>query len=623
LALLVVTSAAPGVGVRNVSASPLDKLDPRLRAHVSTTADIELGGLAARAQAQTASNYFPVGDDGCAGNRADNVKVNQNCVNVADATLQGRSQAQNETSIAVDPGNPSHLVASYNDYRRGDGNCGGSFSLDGGRSWADTTMPTGFTTGASGASFGAARQYWQAGGDTSVAWDTRGNAYMSCQVFQRGQPTTNNPDLSSAFTLFRSTRNNGGSWNFPGHFSTFNNDVAASGAILEDKALLTVDNHAGSPFRDRIYVTWTEFTPTTAYIYEVASNDYGQTFGPRQLVSATSTLCRFPISGAAGGCDNNQFSDPFTGPDGALYVTWANYNTVDFSVANPGPAKFQTLIAKSTDGGNSFGAPQLAGTYYELPDCPTYTGQDPGRSCVPEKASTSNSIFRATNYPSGAVNPRNPKEVAVSFGSYINQNSNEKNGCTPTGSVAVSTGGLYTGVRTPGACNNDIVLSVSKDGGATYTGTTADPRSLTTVTPTSRQSTSDQWFQWLAYAGDGRLAVSYYDRQYGSDETTGFSDFSLSGSRDLVHFGVTRVTSSSNPPPTQFGGVFLGDYTGLDASSDRAFPTWSDTRGRELFLCPNTAAPGAPPQLCGLMDPNGPANDEDIFTAGVEVPDRG
>jgi hypothetical protein len=614
-ALLVVTSAAPGVGVRNVSASPLDKLDPRLRAHVSTTADIELGGLAARAQ--TAGNYFPSSDDGCPTNRADNVKVNQNCVNVADASLQGRSQAQNETSIAVDPSNPSHLVGSYNDYRRGDGNCGGSFSLDGGRSWADTTTPTGFT---SGALFGAARQYWQAGGDTSVAWDTRGNAYMSCQVFQRGAGTTTNPDLSSAFTVFRSTGNNGASWNFPAHFTTFNNDVAGSGAILEDKALMTVDNHVGSPFRDRIYVTWTEFTPTTAYIYEVASNDYGQSFGPRQLVSATSTLCRFPISGPAGGCDNNQFSDPFTGPDGALYVTWANYNTVDFSVANPGPAKFQMLIAKSTDGGSHFSAPQLAGTYYELPDCATYTGQDGGRACVPEKASTSNSIFRATQYPAGAVNPRNPSEVAVSFGSYINRNSNEENGCVPTGSSPSSTGGLYTGVRTPGACNNDILLSVSKDAGATFTGTAADPRSLTTVTPTSRQATSDQWFQWLAYTGDGRLAVSYYDRQYGSDETTGFSDFSLSGSRDLVHFGVTRATSSSLPPPTQFSGLFLGDYTGLDASSDRAFPIWSDTRGRELFLCPNTAAPGVPPQLCGLMDPNGPANDEDIFAAGVEVP---
>ena len=35
---------------------------------------------------------------------------------------------------------------------------------------------------------------------------------------------------------------------------------------------------------------------------------------------------------------------------------------------------------------------------------------------------------------------------------------------------------------------------------------------------------------------DGQLAVSYYDRQYGNDELTGESDFSLSGSTDLARF---------------------------------------------------------------------------------------
>ncbi len=67
----------------------------------------------------------------------------------------------------------------------------------------------------------------------------------------------------------------------------------------------------------------------------------------------------------------------------------------------------------------------LVGDYYDLPDCVTYQGADPGRSCVPEKGPTSNSIFRATNYPSGAVDPTNPKRVVVTFGSYINKDSKE------------------------------------------------------------------------------------------------------------------------------------------------------------------------------------------------------
>ena len=45
---------------------------------------------------------------------------------------------------------------------------------------------------------------------------------------------------------------------------------------------MTVDNNAHSPFRDRIYVTWTEFAADgTAYIYEVHSDDYGETFSDR------------------------------------------------------------------------------------------------------------------------------------------------------------------------------------------------------------------------------------------------------------------------------------------------------------------------------------------------------
>ena len=47
----------------------------------------------------------------------------------------------------------------------------------------------------------------------------------------------------------------------------------------------------------------------------------------------------------------------------------------------------------------------------------------------------------------------------------------------------------------------------------------------------SGQATTSQWFQWADYTADGRLAVSYYDRQYGNAELTGWSDFTLSGSK--------------------------------------------------------------------------------------------
>jgi hypothetical protein len=571
-------------------------------------------------QAGGVSTYFPANQGQCASRLGSDVKVNQNCLNVTDPSLQGRGQANNEPSVSQDPMHPSHIVASDNNYIRGDGSCGAHFSLDNGHSWADSTVPHGFTTGQSG----FAREYWQAGGDTSVGWDTRGNAYMSCQVFNRGTAASPNPDQSSAFVVFRSTQNDGASWNFPGRYTTVFFDPNGTGGVLEDKALMAVDDNVHSQFRDRIYVTWTEFAADgSAYIWEVHSNDYGQTFSNRVLVSKDSPVCTNTFGAAMphGHCNENQFSDPFVGPDGNLYVVYNNFNNQPTSGTNN---HYQVLLSKSTDGGQTFSSPAKVSDYYDLPDCDTYqgAGADLGRACVPEKGSSTISVFRATNYPSGQVDPSNANRVTVTFGSYINKSSNETNGCTPTG-FAADGNPTYSGVKTPDGCANKILLGVSNDGGSTF-ATPAEPRNGTLVTQSAGQAKTDQYFQWSAFTRNGRLAVGYYDRQYGQDETNGSSDFSLSGSRNLDGFGQVRVTSSSMPAPTQFegpaGGQFYGDYVGLTAL-DEAHPIWSDTRAPDVFICPGTAVPGTPPALCGATEPNGEvANDEDTFSATVDVP---
>jgi hypothetical protein len=274
------------------------QMPPSLRARVSGLADLALSSESGKAStANRPTNFFPRADE-CGLSQGGNVKVNQNCLNVTDPDLQGRAQAQNETAVAADPNNPRHIVASYNDYRRGDGTCGTSFSLDGGDTWNDSTAPNGFTRGDQGNiqhgttsgehnSFGFPREYWQAGGDTSVGWDSRGNAYLSCQIFNRGQPTSANADSSSGFVVYRSTQNNGASWDFAGRYVIVdaNVDGKSSNVALEDKQYMTVDNSTSSTFRDRIYVTWTEFTSRSAYIYAAFSNDLARR-------SALNSWCR-------------------------------------------------------------------------------------------------------------------------------------------------------------------------------------------------------------------------------------------------------------------------------------------------------------------------------------------
>jgi len=589
--------------------------------HLSGFASFEAGiGVSAKAPAARVNGRMSnAGVNLCPGNFGPNVLVNQNCLNVTDPDLQGRGQAQNETAIAQNPNNPRQMVASFNDYRRGDGNCGADFSTNGGSSWTDSTMPTGFTRGTA---FGnVPRQYWQAGGDTSVAWDSRGNAYMACQVFMRPGFVTNNPDTSSAVYVFRSTGDGGASWNFTGHpaIETF----AASqttGLPLNDKPYMTIDNNPNSPFRDRIYVAWTVFAADgTGYIFDAFSKDYGQTFSSPVLVSTTSpTLCSntLGLPTPQGTCNFNQGADPFVGPDGSLYIAYSNFNNTTTGNDN----HFQVLLNKSTDGGQTFSAPVKVSDYFELPDCAAFQGgQDPFRACVPEKGTAQNSVFRASNYASGAVNPTNPNQVVVTIGSYINRDSNENNGCAPAGNNPNTGGQLYTGVKTPGACNNKIMLSVSNDAGASFTGSTTDPRQLPVVNTASGQATTDQWWQWTAFTPRGTLVSSYFDRQYGSDETSGDMDFSVSTSTDLSRFKVTRATSGSMPLPTQFpdsrgNSQFIGDYTGMSALSG-ANPIWPDTRNPDAFLCPGTGAPGVPPALCTGTEPNGLlANDQQIYT---------
>ena len=595
-------------------------------------------GLAPRVQGMQRAARAAATETGCPVNRGSNVRVNQNCLNLTDPDLQGRGQAQNETAIAQDPNDATRIVASQNDYRRGDGNCYSGYSGDGGATWTDSTPPMGFTRGT--AFGGVARQYWHAGGDTSVAWDTKGNAYLSCQMFMRGTAVSNNPDQSSAFYVFRSTGSGGASWNFPARPVVEHNDVAGAGDVLLDKQYMTVDATKGSPFQDRIYVTWTLFDADgTSYIFGAFSRDYGEHFSSPKLVSRDSALCSNPIGVPTpqGRCNTNQFSQPFTGPDGALYVVWDNYNLTgvrpgegddngggDGRRAKAAPAaidnRAQVLIAKSTDGGNTFTAPRKVSDFYDLPDCLTYQGADPGRACVPEKGETSNSIFRAANYPVGAVDPRNPDRVVVTVASYINRHSKESNGCVPQGFDPDTFQALYDGVKTPGACNNDIVISRSTNAGATFTGGTTNVRAL----PATRavDNRTDQYWQWAAINASGRLAVSYYDRGYGSDETTGFSDMSLSGSRNGTDFATTRVTTASMPPPTQFDATFFGDYSGLSAEGDAAHPFWMDTRDPDLFVCRDSAGNVTlPPSVCTASSPHAAvANDENVYTRGLAIP---
>jgi hypothetical protein len=577
LALLVGSSMLPATGrptkpeANRFAPSGVVGVDPDAAATAAT----------ARAQAATAAapggGSVPApsvsGTSGCNDVDGGNVRVNQECTNQSEAAFLGRGQGQNETTVAVNPKNPRHVLAGQNDYRRGDGACGADWSQDGGRHWGSELAPLSFTA----PGFTQTRHYWDASGDPSVAFDSSGEAYLFCLAFNRAPPASDVQSAASALVLFRSA-NGGASWNFPASIVKQDDGTGAIGLL--DKPYMAIDTSKDSRFRDRIYVAWAEYnTDFSADPIGFAwSGDHGATWNLVPGISGTSAaLCPVNISGApAGTCDANQFPLPFTAPNGDLYVVFQNFNNAVSGDDN----RNQMLVVKSTDGGASFGPPVKVSDFNDLPDCLTYTGHDPGRSCVPTAPLSDRSIFRATNYPS-AVATSNSR-IVVTLGSYLNRHSNpERGNCTPAGFNPDTALPLYDGVGEVNGCNNDIVLSVSDDAGASFTGTTTPVWELPSLNDEGRRL-ADQWWQWAAHnPKTGKVTVAYYDRKYGDAMATG--DFDITMRRgNGAH---VRVTNRSLPPTQEFPeagastGIFLGDYMGLAVGPDGvAHPIWTDTR---------------------------------------------
>ncbi|HEX6673976.1 MAG TPA: sialidase family protein [Actinomycetes bacterium] len=548
---------------------------------------IALAAVRNRTQAATAAGAIPPsvdGTSGCPDSSATNVRANQDCTNAS--LLPGRGQGQNEPTAAVDPGHPRRVLAGQNDYRRGDAACGADFSLDGGRHFGSELVPAGFTTpGLSGGQ----RHYWSTNGDPSVAFDSKGTAYYFCLAFDRFAPTSDVNSFASGLFLYRST-DGGASWSFPGSLVKQEDGLGAIGLL--DKPYMTVDTGAHSRFRDRIYVAWVEYNAafTANPVSFAYSDDAGATWHLTGTITGTSaSLCPVTFDGSPPGtCNATHFPQPFVAPNGDLYVVFQNFNN---ALADPADNHSQMLIVKSTDGGASFGGPVKVSDYYDLPDCLTYTGANAGRPCVPTAPLSNRNIFRATNYPVG-VAPSNDT-VLVTLGSYVNRHSNPALGnCTPAGVSATTGLNTYQGVGVVDGCNNDIVLSTSSDGGASFTGGSTPVAALPSVSDERAGGhLADQWWQWAALTPGGKLASSYYDRKYGDDQSSGQMDVTLRRGNG-AH---VRVTDASMPPPAEFPAsatvpfsTFFGDYSGLAVGSDgMAHPVWVDSRNPSF-------APGSP-----------------------------
>jgi hypothetical protein len=597
---------------------------------------------------------------------------------------------QDETSIDVNPTKEQNVVGGANDYRLGWASSGFYSSTDNGEHWYDGWIP--FPSLPSGDNL-------DGGGDPAIAFDRAGVVYYNDINFNRTDDTSGvwvSRSTNGGFTWTRpcvglnptppateSSRCGGtGDPRQPGDGTvifTQDNDSSLNGSVpANDKNYMTAGPRpAGvtptcftpttrSPVTcnpavvgvDRLYVTWTIFTSTTANIYFSYSDDQARSWSNPKVISGSAPFCAFGASPNA--CDSNQFSNPTVNPtNGFLYVSFENFNT---------PDENQYLGVRSYDGGNTFQGPFFITPVFDVnyPRSGSNRLDCSARGQTPRSVLT-NSCFRV-NSGGNVVADRRGGAFADDLYLVMSDNRN--------GSRISS--------------NTDVFLFKSTDGGATWIGPTRvndDPsrpatlpnppageggrdcdRIVGRVCPSSAPNFgNDNWYPWIDVSEKGDLNVVFEDRRLDTDSTAGEWPTSRAapngrpGNYLVWYFGAqcgvnstATVTASTttlpaaateclgseaaviaqppapiNPPSgavvpgqneTAFrfdnfqvsdtasnwdysfrAGIFAGDYSGVAVEKNRTYALWTDARNGRGSGGPNTTQPGRNP-ICEQSD---------------------
>lgn len=395
----------------------------------------------------------------------------------------------NEIAIVVDPEDPLHLVAGSNDYFYRFNNATGArqalvptgffTSFDGGETWLDGQVPFGSGNGS---------------GDPAPAFDAKHDVVVMAQLQNVGGQGAG---FAVAGNIGVSRSLDGGvTWQPP--VVVFKGQGAgigpATNAVFWDKEYIGVDNHPGSPFFGRIYVTATRFLngPKGAYtespIWLSYSDDGGLTWSvPKEISGSNPAFCTYQETGAAGECDEDQFSNPVAASDGTLYVYFLNeQNEAEWEA--PFDFDQQVMVVKSSDGGVTFTAPVPAA---QLED---------GLSDTPWSVLGRQTIWghqiRWASFGNLSVNPNDPEDVVVTWADRGSPNPNVGDGSCifEVPGTAPNYDPCNAG---PGSAVN-IWMARSTDGGASWGARTA-----------VAASPNSQWFPWAGHLSDGTLVVAF------------------------------------------------------------------------------------------------------------------
>jgi hypothetical protein len=167
-----------------------------------------------------------------------------------------------------------------------------------------------------------------------------------------------------------------------------------SSANNNDKEWLAADRFVGSPFRDRLYVVWTNFTPAGTVVHTTFSTDQGQNWSQALTLSAAVEGFVWPSHNAVAA-------------NGDVYIAYHSQPT--FVLNAPDGTSGQVFVLRSTDGGLTY--PQKNDAFGPGNADITFNVQTAGRT-LPRSVSWTQGAAQAWVLP----NPLNVNEVFVVAG---------------------------------------------------------------------------------------------------------------------------------------------------------------------------------------------------------------
>jgi hypothetical protein len=482
----------------------------------------------------------------------------------SDATMAACStgrRSQNEPTIAVDPNDTSVVVAGSNDYCaaivNGDVWAGYYRSTDGGSSWQDSLVPGYPADTSAGGIASPAHGLCGAAGDPSQGFDNDGRLFYAFICFNRGKP------VNGGVYVARYT-DDGGTYDRTVLVKKGTPSALFAGSgLFQDKINLAVDQTAGS-HSGNVYVAWSQYTGQAGnnVVLVSRSTDHGLTFShPVRVAEALGTA---------------SFADLAVGPDGAVYVTFIDYP----SSSNPSA---DIRLAKSTDGGLSFGRPVLVASIEQF-DSSQYSGNG--------ASDCGDGPFAC---PTG-----------LTFSRFFSSSA-----------VAADAAGVH------------VVWAARTASGQSKVFVRNSPDGLSWPTPAATIDTvaaGHQWFPDITSSG-GTISVVFYDSRadpaYSPDLPPGntaagvnsgdvVNTFVAQSTNGGVGWSETQVSSAGSNFGWETHGSrrigFWGDYLYISAVGSTVMAAWTDSRD---------LVPGTDPRETGADDD---ADGFDVFQPCTYVP---